>query len=76
MSPAALVAFYVIHWLDVTFSLPLHGVDGPWLDAVSACASRSQNIDSLETLAGLPPEKLVTTHGNFDSVCALVCMII
>ena len=27
----------------------------------------SQNIDSLESLAGLPQEKLVAAHGNFDS---------
>ena len=27
----------------------------------------SQNIDSLETQAGLPPDKLVAAHGNFDS---------
>eukprot|EP00285_Hemiselmis_virescens_P004816 CAMPEP_0173411998 /NCGR_PEP_ID=MMETSP1356-20130122/78488_1 /TAXON_ID=77927 ORGANISM="Hemiselmis virescens, Strain PCC157" /NCGR_SAMPLE_ID=MMETSP1356 /ASSEMBLY_ACC=CAM_ASM_000847 /LENGTH=328 /DNA_ID=CAMNT_0014373833 /DNA_START=189 /DNA_END=1171 /DNA_ORIENTATION=- len=27
----------------------------------------SQNIDSLETQAGLPKEKLVAAHGNFDS---------
>jgi hypothetical protein len=27
----------------------------------------SQNIDSLETLAGLPKEKMVAAHGNFDS---------
>ncbi|CAE8696539.1 unnamed protein product, partial [Polarella glacialis] len=26
----------------------------------------TQNIDSLETLAGLPEEKLVAAHGNFD----------
>ena len=26
----------------------------------------SQNIDSLEALAGIPPEKVVATHGNFD----------
>lgn len=27
----------------------------------------SQNIDSLETLAGLPKDKMVAAHGNFDS---------
>jgi len=27
----------------------------------------SQNIDSLETAAGLPQEKVVAAHGNFDS---------
>jgi len=27
----------------------------------------TQNIDSLETLAGLPTEKVVAAHGNFDS---------
>ena len=27
----------------------------------------SQNIDSLETAAGLPADKLVAAHGNFDS---------
>lgn len=26
----------------------------------------TQNIDSLESAAGLPPEKLVAAHGNFD----------
>ena len=26
-----------------------------------------QNIDSLETAAGLPPEMVVAAHGNFDS---------
>jgi len=31
----------------------------------------TQNIDSLETLAGLPSEKLVAAHGNFDE--AHVC---
>lgn len=27
----------------------------------------TQNIDSLETLAGVPRSKLVAAHGNFDS---------
>ena len=27
----------------------------------------SQNIDSLETLAGLPRDAVVAAHGNFDS---------
>ena len=27
----------------------------------------TQNIDSLETLAGLPEDKMVAAHGNFDS---------
>jgi NAD-dependent deacetylase sirtuin 2 len=31
----------------------------------------SQNIDSLETLAGLPKEKLVAAHGNFDSATCI-----
>ena len=35
----------------------------------------SQNIDSLESLAGLPRERIVAAHGNFDSallLCGLV----
>ena len=35
----------------------------------------TQNIDSLETAAGLPPEKLVAAHGNFDSVRELSCSL-
>ena len=31
----------------------------------------SQNIDSLETEAGLPHEKLVAAHGNFDSATCI-----
>eukprot|EP00282_Hemiselmis_andersenii_P030761 CAMPEP_0169456886 /NCGR_PEP_ID=MMETSP1042-20121227/16588_1 /TAXON_ID=464988 /ORGANISM="Hemiselmis andersenii, Strain CCMP1180" /LENGTH=344 /DNA_ID=CAMNT_0009569131 /DNA_START=44 /DNA_END=1075 /DNA_ORIENTATION=- len=31
----------------------------------------SQNIDSLETLAGLPKDKLVAAHGNFDSATCI-----
>jgi len=31
----------------------------------------SQNIDSLETQAGLPSEKLVAAHGNFDSASCI-----
>lgn len=27
----------------------------------------TQNIDSLETLAGIPKNKVVAAHGNFDS---------
>ena len=30
----------------------------------------TQNIDSLETAAGLPADKLIAAHGNFDSVYA------
>jgi len=33
----------------------------------------SQNIDSLETLAGLPVEKLVAAHGNFDKAACIDC---
>ena len=28
--------------------------------------SRRQNIDSLESLAGLPEDMIVAAHGNFD----------
>mmetsp|Transcript_81908 Transcript_81908/g.222333 ORF Transcript_81908/g.222333 Transcript_81908/m.222333 type:complete len:361 (-) Transcript_81908:23-1105(-) len=31
----------------------------------------SQNIDSLETLAGLPKEALIAAHGNFDSATCM-----
>jgi len=31
----------------------------------------SQNIDSLETTAGLPKEKIVAAHGNFDTATCL-----
>mmetsp|Transcript_10154 Transcript_10154/g.37174 ORF Transcript_10154/g.37174 Transcript_10154/m.37174 type:complete len:215 (+) Transcript_10154:3-647(+) len=31
----------------------------------------TQNIDSLEALAGLPKEKIVAAHGNFDSATCL-----
>ena len=31
------------------------------------CTRCLQNIDSLETLAGLPAKKLVAAHGNFDT---------
>lgn len=31
----------------------------------------TQNIDSLETLAGLPVDKLVAAHGNFDGATCL-----
>jgi len=32
----------------------------------------TQNIDSLETMAGLPKEKLVAAHGNFDTASCVV----
>ena len=31
----------------------------------------SQNIDSLESLAGLPREQIVAAHGNFDGAPSL-----
>lgn len=33
----------------------------------------TQNIDSLESAAGLPADKLVAAHGNFDSACCIDC---
>ncbi|GMH38656.1 hypothetical protein BSKO_06540 [Bryopsis sp. KO-2023] len=33
----------------------------------------TQNIDSLETAAGLEPEKVVAAHGNFDSARCIGC---
>lgn len=33
----------------------------------------SQNIDSLERLAGLPPAAVVAAHGNFDSARCIDC---
>ncbi|CAG9466880.1 unnamed protein product [Pedinophyceae sp. YPF-701] len=33
----------------------------------------TQNIDSLEVEAGLPKEKLVAAHGNFDSAACIDC---
>ena len=33
----------------------------------------SQNIDSLEAVAGLPAERLVAAHGNFDSAKCIAC---
>ena len=33
----------------------------------------TQNIDSLETLAGVPPEKVIAAHGNFDSATCISC---
>ncbi len=32
----------------------------------------SQNIDSLESLAGLPREQVIAAHGNFDSASLLL----
>jgi hypothetical protein len=29
----------------------------------------TQNIDGLEQLAGVPPERVVAAHGSFDSGC-------
>mmetsp|Transcript_39265 Transcript_39265/g.73673 ORF Transcript_39265/g.73673 Transcript_39265/m.73673 type:complete len:372 (-) Transcript_39265:139-1254(-) len=33
----------------------------------------TQNIDSLETLAGLPEHKIVAAHGNFDTAHCIRC---
>lgn len=33
----------------------------------------TQNIDSLETAAGLPPDAVVAAHGNFDSAACIDC---
>jgi len=33
----------------------------------------TQNIDTLERLAGIPPEKLVEAHGSFGSSTCLKC---
>lgn len=33
----------------------------------------TQNIDSLETLAGLPADRVVAAHGNFDSARCIDC---
>jgi NAD-dependent SIR2 family protein deacetylase len=33
----------------------------------------SQNIDSLESAAGLPADKLIAAHGNFDSATCMDC---
>ncbi|BFZ04260.1 hypothetical protein BsWGS_07299 [Bradybaena similaris] len=33
----------------------------------------TQNIDGLERLAGVPPEKLVEAHGTFSSASCIVC---
>jgi NAD-dependent SIR2 family protein deacetylase len=33
----------------------------------------TQNIDSLEAEAGLPPDKVVAAHGNFDSARCIAC---
>lgn len=33
----------------------------------------TQNIDSLEVAAGLPKEKVVAAHGNFDTASCTEC---
>jgi len=33
----------------------------------------TQNIDSLESQAGLPPNSLIAAHGNFDSASCIQC---
>ena len=33
----------------------------------------TQNIDSLETAAGVPKDKVVAAHGNFDSASCINC---
>lgn len=33
----------------------------------------TQNIDSLESQAGLPPESIVAAHGNFDTARCIAC---
>jgi NAD-dependent deacetylase sirtuin 2 len=36
----------------------------------------SQNIDSLERMAGLPPTAVVAAHGNFDSARCIDCRVV
>ena len=33
----------------------------------------TQNIDSLEALAGIPADKVIAAHGNFDSARCISC---
>jgi NAD+-dependent protein deacetylase sirtuin 2 len=33
----------------------------------------TQNIDSLERLAGVPADKVVAAHGNFDAARCIAC---
>jgi NAD+-dependent protein deacetylase sirtuin 2 len=33
----------------------------------------TQNIDSLETAAGIPKDKVIPAHGNFDSASCIDC---
>ena len=33
----------------------------------------TQNIDSLERMAGLPADKVIAAHGNFDTARCIAC---
>jgi NAD-dependent SIR2 family protein deacetylase len=35
----------------------------------------TQNIDSLETAAGLPADKVVAAHGTFDTASCIACNV-